>query len=73
MQEEIKASDEEDESGDEYGDMTDADFDSLVFEIAKRKGTDAILSIAGVWDYVREELNNEALDLWRERNPLPKE
>lgn len=54
----------------DYSKMTDEDFDGILEEIVGEMSAGQILAIADVSTILREELNNEVLSRWEERNPL---
>lgn len=49
--------------------LTHEEFDDLVHELACEQGAAYILDIPGVWDLVQDHFNNDALDLWYQRQP----
>ena len=52
----------------DYSKMTDDDFDSILEEVVGKMSPSQILAIGDVNMILREELNNEVLEIWGERN-----
>lgn len=50
----------------DYSKMTDAEFDSILKEIMDESPASTLLTIAGIYEIVSEEFNNEVLDRWAE-------
>lgn len=53
----------------DYSQMTDDEFDGILESFADAMGVGRILEIPGVYDLVREELNNGVLESWEHANP----
>lgn len=53
----------------DYSSMTDEEFDAILLEIVQDLPTSVILSYDEVNAFFREELNNEILAKWEQRNP----
>jgi len=51
----------------DYNEMTQQDFDEILLSLVGEMYAGDILYMPGVYEIVAEELNNEVLDLWRER------
>jgi hypothetical protein len=56
-----------------YDNMTDEDFDEILEEIVGEMTPGGLLAIGGVNMILREDLNNEVLTRWEERNPVEDE
>lgn len=52
---------------DPYANLTDEEFDRILLELAKEEGVESLMMIPGVYECVREHLNNAILDTWEER------
>lgn len=52
----------------DYSSMTDEDFDSILEELVGKMSAGQILSYGDVNALLREELNNDVLSTWEERN-----
>lgn len=52
--------------------ITDEEFDRAVIELATEDGMKTVARIPGVWEYLSEHYNNEAIDraLENRRNPM---
>jgi len=53
-----------------YDNMTDEDFDEILEEIVGEMTPGELLAIGAVNMILREDLNNEVLTRWEERNPV---
>jgi hypothetical protein len=53
----------------DYTQLTDAEFDNILEELVSKMSASQILAFGDVNMFLREELNNEILDTWAERNP----
>lgn len=51
----------------DYSKMTDEDFDSILDELVTKMSVAEILAVPEVYMALREELNNEVLSVWEER------
>ena len=51
-----------------WDDLDDETFNSILLDIAGKMGVAGILGTPGVLEILREELNNEVLEEWAERN-----
>ena len=49
--------------------MTDNEFDGILESIVDGLTAAQILAIPGIYEVLREELNNDILDTWAEQNP----
>ena len=56
-----------------YDNMTDEDFDEILEEIVGEMTPGELLAIGAVNMILREDLNNEVLTRWEERNPVEDE
>lgn len=54
-----------------YAHMTDDDFDNILEELVGKMSAGEILGIGAVNLILREELNNEVLDIWESTHPSP--
>ena len=53
----------------DYTSMTDQEFDALLLQIVRGLSAEQILSYGDVNMILREEFNDQVLDLWTEENP----
>ena len=53
----------------DYTNMTDQEFTEVFEELVHSMEIEDILSIGDVNTILREELNNEVLDIWKSRKP----
>lgn len=53
----------------DYSKMTDDEFNGILKEIVDGMSGAEILAIAGVYEVLREELNNEVLERWAGEHP----
>jgi hypothetical protein len=53
----------------DYSKMTDEEFDAILLELVEKMSAAEILSYGDVNTILREELNNDVLSEWGERNP----
>jgi len=53
----------------DYSKLTDEKFDSILENMVREMPAGEILSYSGVYEILREELNNAVLDQWVEDNP----
>ena len=53
----------------DYTNMTDQEFTDIFEELVHSMEIEDILSIGDVNTILREELNNEVLDIWKSRKP----
>jgi hypothetical protein len=51
----------------DYSKMTQQEFDDILDTLAHQKGVGWLLTVPGVWEAVSEELNNDILDYWADR------
>lgn len=47
-----------------YSKMTDNDFDRILTSLLNDMKASELLSIAGIYEIVSEEYNNDVLDIW---------
>lgn len=55
---------------DRYAKMTDDDFDAILQNLVVERAH-SILSVPGVYEALKEEWNNDVLEIWEEDNPEP--
>ena len=58
---------------DRYAEMTSDEFDEILMEIMDEHPASHLLAVAGVYELVTEEHNNEVLERWERRHPEPDE
>ena len=52
----------------DYSQMTQEEFDSILEEIVDKMSTAEIIMVSGIYELMAEELNNEVLNTWVNRN-----
>ncbi len=52
-----------------YSAMTHDEFDAILDRLVGRMTTAEIMGYPGVYEILREELNNEILEVWEQENP----
>jgi len=67
-QERLEATKEKALTKNHWDDLDDETFNSILLDIAGKLGVAGILGTPGVLEILREELNNEVLEEWAERN-----
>lgn len=53
----------------DYSKMTDDDFNGILEDLVAKMSACEILAIGDVNAILREELNNEVLEVWEQQNP----
>lgn len=53
----------------DFSKMTDDEFDSILTQIVGQMNGGQVLSYPGVYEVLREELNDDVLDKWANDNP----